>query len=91
MNNIKSKNMYCYLEWDMYRYLESFMYEHGWEYEPAKIQARAIFTTICVMNNIDADTNICDNMLWDLWSASGLKAACVKYNEFENYMVELIV
>ena len=75
----------------MFSYLKSFMLECEWEYKPFQEQARAIFTTICLMDNIDADTSTCDNMLMELWSEAALKDAGVDFYEFENYMVGLIV
>lgn len=75
---------------EMFDYLKSFMIESYWE-DAAKEQSRAIFTTICLMGNIDADTSTCYNLLHELWSAAAIGDLGVDYDEFEDYMVELIV
>ena len=75
---------------EMFDYLKSFMIESYWE-DAAKEQSRAIFTTICLMGNIDVDTSTCYNLLHELWSAAAIGDLGVDYDEFEDYMVELIV
>ena len=75
---------------EMFDYLKSFMIESYWE-DAAKEQSRAIFTTICLMGNIDVDTSTCDNLLHELWSDAAIGDLGVDYDEFEDYMVELIV
>ena len=75
---------------EMFDYLKSFMIESYWE-DAAKEQSRAIFTTICFMGNIDVDTSTCDNLLHELWSAAAIGDLGVDCDEFEDYMVELIV
>lgn len=78
-------------------YLESFMMESDWtegnmeeqNFNTAE-QARAIFTTICLIGNIDADTSVCDNMLLHLYDRT-IGENIMSYDEFEGFMVELIV
>lgn len=70
--------------------LKSFMIESCWE-DVAKEQSRAIFTTICLIGHIDADTSVCDNLLRQLWSDAAIGDLGVDYEEFKDYMVELIV
>ena len=74
----------------MFDYLKSFMIESYWE-DAAKEQSRAIFTTICLMGDIDADTYVCCNLLHELWSAAAIGDLGVDYDEFERYMIGLIV
>ena len=75
---------------EMFDYLKSFMIESYWE-GTAKEQSRAIFTTICLMGYIDADTSACCNLLHELWSSAAIGDLGVGYDEFERYMVKLIV
>ena len=75
---------------ELFDYLKSFMLGGGWYDENMAEQARAIFTTICFVGNIDADTAECDNMLLALYNETGMEDF-VEYGEFESFMVELIV
>ena len=74
----------------MFDYLKSFMIENYWE-DAVKEQSRAIFTTICVMGDIVADTSLCDDLLFELWSDAAIGYLDVDYDEFKYYMAELIV
>lgn len=53
-------------------------------------QARAIFTTICLVGNIDADTRPCDEMLATLYWRAALEEI-IDYDDFEKFMIELII
>jgi hypothetical protein len=75
---------------EMFNYLKSFMVGSDWNNGNTAKQARAMFTTICFVGNIDADTSECDNMLHELYNESGMENF-VEYDDFESYMVELIV
>ena len=56
--------------------------------EQERRQARAIFTTYCIMNGILIDTIECDSLMHELY----LKVpGRTSYDDFYNYMVELIV
>lgn len=66
------------------------MIESGWHDGNTARQARAIFTTMCFVGNIDADTKQCDNMLIALYNECGMEDL-VDYDEFESFMIELIV
>ena len=72
------------------KYLEQFLIQNNWDDSYTKEQARAIFTTICLVENIDADTAECDGILVHLYIKAGIDELC-SYDEFDNYMVELIV
>lgn len=54
-------------------------------------QARALFITLCFMGGIDADTSVCDNMLLELYNDSDVESIDMSYDDFENFMVKLIV
>lgn len=75
---------------ELRKYLEQFLIQNNWDDEYAKEQARAIFTTVCLMENIDADTAECDGILAHLFVKAAIDDI-VSYDEFENYMVKLIV
>ena len=75
---------------ELRKYLEQFLIQNNWDDEYAKEQARAIFTTVCLMENIDADTSKCDSILAHLFVKAAIDDI-VSYDEFENYMVKLIV
>lgn len=76
---------------DLYEYLENFAdCNADWDNRNALEQARAIFTTICLVGNFDADTNIVDEMLKRLYFAAQLEGI-MEQEKFENFMVEHIV
>lgn len=75
---------------ELFNYLKSFMIESNWEDTSTAEQARAIFTSICFVGHVDADTIECDNMLRTLYDEAAMEDI-VEYDEFEAYMIELIV
>ena len=75
---------------EMFNYLKSVMVGSDWNNGNTAKQARAMFTTICFVGNIDADTSECDNMLHELYNESGMENF-VEYDDFESYMITLIV
>lgn len=75
---------------ELFNYLEQFMIQSNWEYDNVQEQSRAIFTTICLMCNIDADTKECDDMLKSLYWRSALEEL-IEYEEFERFMLKLVV
>lgn len=74
----------------LFNYLESFMIESNWDYDNTAKQARAIFTTICFVGNIDADTCKCEKMLSDLYWRSAMEEI-MEYDDFVTFMIELII
>ena len=75
---------------ELFNYLKSFMIESGWHDGNTAEQARAIFTTLCFVGNVDVDTAECDNMLLILYNECDMEDL-VGYDDFEAYMIELIV
>lgn len=75
---------------ELFNYLKSFMIESNWEEGNTAEQARAIFTSICFVGCIDADTAECDNILRALYEEAAMKDI-MSYEEFEAFMIELIV
>lgn len=76
---------------ELFNYLENFMIQNNWLDEYTPKQARAIFTTICLIGNIDADTAVCDNMLLKLYNKADMECCDISYDDFEKFMIELIV
>lgn len=75
----------------IYEKLKQFMIEENWyNNENIPRQARAMFVTICIMEDIEADTAAAENMLLDLYVSSALEDL-MEYDEFENYMYEYMV
>ena len=75
---------------ELFNYLKSFMIESEWNNGNTPKQARAMFTTLCFVGNIDADTMQCDNMLLTLYNEAAMEDI-MEYDEFESFMIELIV
>lgn len=77
---------------EILKYLEQFIKQSDcWDNHYAR-QTRAIFTTLCLIGNIDADTKVCDDILSRLYEMR--VSACETeetYEDFENFMLELIV
>lgn len=81
---------------ELLTYLEQFMIQNDWCDKYTKEQARAIFTTICLVGNIDADTAECDGILSYMYDAAGVVEVSdfddlAEYDDFKNYMLALIV
>ena len=79
------------MEEKLFKYLKDFMIQNNWLDEYTPKQARAIFTTICLIGNIDTDTAACDNMLLELYNKADIESVDINYDDFESFMVELIV
>lgn len=75
---------------ELFNYLKSFMIGSEWNNGNTAEQARAMFTTICFVGNIDADTMECDTLLRVLYDDSAMEYV-MDYDDFETYMIELIV
>ena len=81
---------------NMIEYLKNFLIQNDWCEKYTKEQARSIFTTICLMENIDADTAECDEILSYVYDESDVVETIefdelATYGSFKNYMIELIV
>ena len=68
---------------EILEYLEQFMFHTNWDDENTPEQARSLFTTICLMENIDADIS---HLYW----LSELEEI-IEYEDFVNFMVKDIV
>lgn len=72
-------------------YLNQFLIQSYWMDKNIPEQARALFTSWCLMENVDADTGKCDATLLILYHNAALESVDITYDEFENFMVGLIV
>lgn len=77
-------------EKNMMEFIESFMVENNWDNNNVPEQSRALFTAWCFMFRVDADTSKCDKALNDLYFRAALEEQ-IKYDEFESFMLKLIV
>lgn len=51
------------------------------------VQLRSLFTAYCIINGVEADTFTADSLCFELYSEV---SPAITYDEFENYMYELI-
>jgi len=75
----------------IYKRLKMFLIELNWLDKNTPEQARALFTTLCFIGDINPGTAICDNMLLELYNDSDVESIDMSYDDFENFMVKLIV
>lgn len=77
----------------LYCYLKEFLIQNNWDDKYTRDQGRAIFTTICLTENIDVDTSECDCILQGLYNLAKIDVVSgwEKYEDFERYMIELLV
>lgn len=75
---------------ELFNYLKSFMIESNWKDGNTAEQARAMFTTLCFVGNIDADTKECDDILCTLYYEAAMEDI-MKYGRFYSFMIKLIV
>lgn len=81
---------------NLVEYLKDFLIQNNWCEKYTKEQARAIFTTICLTQDIDADTAECDNILSYVYDASDIVEVLefddlATFSAFQSYMIGLIV
>ena len=71
-------------------YIIDFATDTGWDDLKRREQLRALFTSWCFIFGIDADTTECDDILYITYEKV-LMEPVIDYDDFENYMFELIV
>lgn len=76
---------------EILKYLNQFLIESNWLDKNIPEQARALFTSWCLMEDVDADTGKCDRTLLMLYDNAALETIDIAYDEFEDFMVGLIV
>ena len=75
----------------LFTFLKDFIESNEFDFDVIGEQARSIFTTICIVNNIDADTNICDYILMSLYEVLDKNEIDYSYESFEGFMIRNIV
>ena len=73
--------------------LDDTILENDWNSHtiPIPEQSRVFFTAICYLEDIYADTKPCDDFLWYLYDLGDLEDCGVDFEDFQNFMVGLIV
>jgi hypothetical protein len=71
--------------------LKQFLITENWLDKNVPEQARAIFTTICIINEWECDTVQTGLLLMELYEQADIESVDISYEEFENFMYELIV
>ncbi len=61
------------------------------DYDNHAYQARALFTALCVMFNIEADTSKCDEIISDLFYVVKEFGYTMEEDDFYNFMVSDII
>ncbi len=76
----------------LYNLLETVTRNTNWnDFRTDGEQARAVFTTICLALDYEADTAVTDGILLKLYN-DYIDGVCnINYEMFENYMVENII
>ena len=85
-----SPNSYLEAKEELKCYIIRFAKENNWDYENVPEQIRAFFTTWCFLFHIDADTRECDETLNQIHWLAALEEQ-ISYDDFESYMIKLIV
>ena len=83
-------NMVDYNKADLLNHIISFALISNWEDENIPEQIRAFFTSWAFWFHIDADTHSCAQALGTIYTSAGLDEI-ISYDDYENFMVELIV
>lgn len=79
---------------DMLNALEKSVNGATWvngDYDNSTYQARALFTALCVMFNIESDTGKCDALISDLFYIVKSFGYSMEKDDFYNFMVADIV
>lgn len=74
----------------LYLFLLEFMIQNNWQYKNVPEQARAIFTTICLMENLEADTAEPDKILLEVFNRSAMDEH-LGFESFKNFMYSHMV
>jgi hypothetical protein len=53
-------------------------------------KARAIFTTICIMSDWEADTSNAGILLMELYTEADIESVDFSYEDFVNFMLSLL-
>ena len=75
----------------IYKRLVYLIAQSDWDDGNTALQIRALFTTICIICGVDADTPSCDYLLNLIYKNLSIGGATVDYGKFENFFLELLV
>ena len=75
------------------QYLKEFLSDDdtSWDDEHVPEQARSLFTSWCLLNNILPDTYQCDRELTALYESGYIHEYNVTFDDFRKYMIEYLV
>lgn len=71
-------------------YIIDFAMDTEWDELKRKEQLRALFTSWCFVYGINVDSKECDDVMTIIYEKV-LMEPVIDYDEFEEYMIELIV
>lgn len=75
----------------IYKQLKRFINHSDWFNINTQEQVRALFTALCIIGGVEADTSVCDNILLELYNGLCTQNIDMQYGDFENFMVGLMV
>lgn len=75
---------------ELFNCVEEITKEYDWSDGIIPEQVRALFTTWCFVNKIEADTSSCDTTLAKIYEIARVEGIW-NYDDFENFMLELII
>lgn len=76
---------------DLYNWLTYYIDGNYWNDENVPEVARSVFTTLCLTEDIIADTSECDAVLNALFKKLMSEDEKPSYKNFENFMIKFIV
>ena len=71
-------------------YIADYAINTGWEDWNGKDQIRALFTSWCLIFQIEADTKECDDALMTIYSRAAIDEV-IDYKLYELFMIEFVV
>ena len=75
---------------EIYEYLKTFLIQNNWDDEYTRGQARALWTSYCLIGDLRVDTGRYDNDLLLLFDVAAIEEL-VTYEDFDNYMAALLI
>lgn len=75
---------------ELFNYVEELAEKYDWGDENFPEQVRALFTTWCITGDMRANTSSCDCALAKIFIITRAEGIW-KYDDFENFMLELII
>lgn len=79
-----------YVNEELLRIIKDFLFKYKWDEDHVPEQVRSLFTTICITDNLNADTKKVDEVLSYLYYKTDVRKS-LTYQQFENFMLEFII